>query len=298
MSVLKRGFGALMTARPYVQRLVDVDQEAKQRASIAVFPGDEVGTRFLRGVLGTGPDSGETDLVLWAPGADVEREAEALARRKRQGAAVRALLVGSPARRRELERAIGIGDALEVSDTIQIASLSPAGAQRAGVGIAHALGDQALAAGRQRPALRASIARWLVGRSARRAAAVGAVGIAGSGYAVISAIQMRMVASLAAMCEQELDAQTAADTLAIFSAGYGLRTIARFGARGVPFAGPVVYGGVAYVGTRAVGELAFRRFSAGEPLVADIPAPAQSAVQQVIERLPGTDSGQSERSEG
>lgn len=300
MSVLSRGLGAVSTVRPWIQRFMDVDRESKQTSAIAFFPGDEAGTRFLRDLLGRGEDIGETDLVLWAPDLerDVAARAEALVARKHQGTKVRALLVGSPTERRAAERAIGVGSGLEVSDTIQVGSLSGIGARRAGLEIASTLSDQALAAGRQRPAFRSSVGEWLIARAARRAAAVGAADIASSGLPVISAIQMRMVASLAAMFGRELGAQSAADAAVILGAGFGLRSVARFGARGVPFAGPVVRGGVAYASTRALGELAYLRFSGGQPLIAGIPAPAQSAVEKIIERVPGVDPGQSEGSEG
>ncbi len=288
----------MMTVRPYVQRFIDVDHESKQTSAISLFPGDDAGTRFLRDLLGHGPDIGETDLVLWVPTDDIEAGAEALAARKHQGTRVRALLIGSPPERRELERAIGVGSRFELSDTIQVSSLSGIGARRAGLEIARALGDQALAAGRQRPTFRPSVGEWMVARAARRAAAVGAASLAVSGLAVISSIQMRMVASIAAMFDRELGAQSAADAAVILGAGFGLRGVARFGARGVPMAGPLIRGGIAYTSTRALGELAYLRFSGGQPLIAGIPAPAQSAIDKIIERLPGADVDQSEGSEG
>jgi uncharacterized protein (DUF697 family) len=296
VSILSRGLGAAMAVRPWVQRFIDIDHESKQTSAIEFFPGEETGTAFLRDLLGGSANIGDSDLVVWAPTGEIAGRSDALVARKHQGTRVRALLVGTPAERRRLERAIGVGRGLEVSDTIQVSSLTGMGARRVGLEIARALEDQALAAGRQRPAFRAAVGEWLIIRASRRAAAVGTVDVAG--LALISAIQMRMVASIAAMFGRELGAQSAADAAVILGAGFGLRTVARFGVRGIPMAAPLVRGGVAYASTRALGELAYLRFSGGQPLVAGMPEQAQSAVEKILERFPGADPGQIEGSEG
>ena len=57
-----------------------------------------------------------------------------------------------------------------------------------------------------------------------------------------------------------IDQQRAVELLGVVGAGFGLRTVARELLDLVPFAGWAVKGGVAYAGTKAIGEAAVRYF--------------------------------------
>jgi uncharacterized protein (DUF697 family) len=70
------------------------------------------------------------------------------------------------------------------------------------------------------------------------------------------------VLRLAAAYGQELDAQRLPEILGVVGTGLGLRAAARQALGVVPIAGWAVKGGVAYTGTRALGEAAIRYFEA------------------------------------
>jgi uncharacterized protein (DUF697 family) len=122
-------------------------------------------------------------------------------------------------------------------------------------------GATALAA--RLPALRRGVAEALVAKVARQNALIGAaVFIPGVDFPVLTLNQLRLVLRLAAAHGQELDAQRVPEILGVVGAGLGLRTIARQALGVVPVGGWAVKGGVAYTGTRALGEAAIRYFEA------------------------------------
>jgi uncharacterized protein (DUF697 family) len=122
-------------------------------------------------------------------------------------------------------------------------------------------GASALAA--RLPALRRGIAAALVAKVARQNAIIGAaVFIPGVDFPVLTLNQLRLVLRLAAAYGQELDAQRLPEILGVVGTGLGLRAAARQALGVVPLAGWAVKAGVAYTGTRAVGEAAIRYFEA------------------------------------
>ncbi len=78
--------------------------------------------------------------------------------------------------------------------------------------------------------------------------------------------QLRLVFRLAAAHGVELDQSRLPEVLTTIGAGLGFRAVARQLLGVVPVAGWAVKGGIAYAGTRAVGEAARRYFATIAPL--------------------------------
>jgi uncharacterized protein (DUF697 family) len=113
------------------------------------------------------------------------------------------------------------------------------------------------------PSLRRGIADALIARVARQNGIVGAaVFVPGVDFPVLTINQLRLVLRLAAAYGQELDAQRLPEILGVVGTALGFRAVARQALGVVPVAGWAVKGGVAYTGTRAVGEAAIRYFEA------------------------------------
>jgi len=74
--------------------------------------------------------------------------------------------------------------------------------------------------------------------------------------------QARLVLRIALAYGQEIDKERAVELLGVVGAGFGMRAVARELLDLVPVAGWAVKGGVAYTGTRAIGEAAVRYFEA------------------------------------
>ena len=79
---------------------------------------------------------------------------------------------------------------------------------------------------------------------------------------VLTLNQVRLVLRIALAYGEEVDKARAAELLGVVGAGFGFRAVARELLDLIPVAGWVVKGGVAYAGTKAVGEAAVRYFEA------------------------------------
>ena len=123
--------------------------------------------------------------------------------------------------------------------------------------------EEATALAARLPVLRRGVAEALVGRVARQNAIVGAaVFIPGMDFPVLTLNQLRLVLRIAVAYDQEIDQERLPEILGVVASGMGFRAIARSALGAVPVAGWAVKGGVAYGGTRAVGEAAIRYFEA------------------------------------
>lgn len=114
------------------------------------------------------------------------------------------------------------------------------------------------------PALRGPVCDRIVASFARKNGAVGAaIFVPGADLPVLALNQVRMLLLLDQAYGLELDHVTqkrvAQEVLATVGAGFGFRTVARELLDLVPVAGWAVKGGVAYAGTRALGEAAVKR---------------------------------------
>lgn len=113
------------------------------------------------------------------------------------------------------------------------------------------------------PALREAVCDQLIDSFSRRAALVGAaVFVPGADFPVITLAQLRMVLRLAEAHGVEVGRERLPEILGVIGSGYALRGFARNALRYVPVAGFAVRAGVAYTGTRAIGEAAVRYFAA------------------------------------
>lgn len=129
--------------------------------------------------------------------------------------------------------------------------------------VAHRLDDAGPALAARIPVLRPAVARDLIERFSRRNAIIGAaVFVPGADLPVLTLNQLRLVLRLAAAYGLEIDNQRLPEIVGTIVGGLGLRALARQLLAAVPIAGWAVKGGVAYVGTRAIGEAALRYFEA------------------------------------
>jgi uncharacterized protein (DUF697 family) len=129
--------------------------------------------------------------------------------------------------------------------------------------IAARLGEAATGLAARLPVVRAHVTEALIRRFSQQNAFIGAaVFVPGADFAVLTLNQLRLVLRLAAAHGVEIDQQRLPEVLATIGAGLGFRVAARRLLRAIPLPGWAVKGGVAYVGTRALGEAAQRYFQA------------------------------------
>jgi uncharacterized protein (DUF697 family) len=134
--------------------------------------------------------------------------------------------------------------------------------------LARKLGEEAASVARRLPALRPAASAELIERFSRRNGIIGAaVFIPGVDMPVLTLNQVRLVLRLSAMHGLEIDNRRAPELLATVGAGFGFRAVARELLNLIPFLGWAVKGGVAYGGTRAIGEatLRYSRAQATQP---------------------------------
>jgi uncharacterized protein (DUF697 family) len=113
------------------------------------------------------------------------------------------------------------------------------------------------------PILRRPMAEALTQRFSRRAGVVGAaVFVPGADLPVLTLLQLRLVLRIGAVHGEELEAGRLPEAFAVVGSGLAFRAVARQALGVVPLAGWLVKGGVAYGGTRALGEAAIRYYEA------------------------------------
>jgi uncharacterized protein (DUF697 family) len=283
VGLLARG---VKVVRPVASTVRNAEAESGTGGEIAIIPGHPEATRRLSELLGvptfSSPDEDALAVMAIAPGTDPATGLAALARRRRSGAGALAILVGTPAECAELERQVLEGHHLEPSNIAHVASLEGKGGQRAVEAVVRVLGDEAVAAARRNPALRPVVGRILIRRAARQAGAMGAVPLKGADMPALSLLQVRLVTRLAALHDLPMNAERAASAAAVMGAGFGWRGVARAARRTLPVPRWATGGGVAYASTRAVGEAALARLSAGHDLIEGGPI---DAAKPHVERL-------------
>jgi uncharacterized protein (DUF697 family) len=129
------------------------------------------------------------------------------------------------------------------------------------VAIAARLGEEGAPLAAKLPALRGAVCDRIVASFARKNGILGAaVFVPGADLPVLALNQVRMLLRLEQAHGLEVDLrERLPEILATVGAGLGLRTVARELLDFVPVAGWAVKGGIAYAGTRALGEAAVRR---------------------------------------
>ena len=142
-----------------------------------------------------------------------------------------------------------------------------------GDAIARRLGEGATSLAARLPALRRPVSNHLIRHFSRvNGVIAAAVFVPGVDMPVLTLNQMRLVLRLALAHGEEVDANRALELATVVGGAFGLRALARELLHVVPFGGWALKGGVAYGGTRAVGEAALRYFEAGAPLADLVPS--------------------------
>lgn len=129
--------------------------------------------------------------------------------------------------------------------------------------IAARLGESATSLAARLPVLRDPVCDALIDSFSRKNGFLGAaVFVPGADLPVLTMNQIRLVLRLAAAHGVEVDQQRVPEILGTVAAGFGLRAVARQVLGAVPVAGWALKGGIAYAGTRTLGEAARRYFAA------------------------------------
>ena len=133
--------------------------------------------------------------------------------------------------------------------------------------IAARLGEDGAPLAGRVPLLRRAVCERLVAAFARKNGIIGAASfIPGVDLPVLALNEIRMVLRLEQAYGLEIDVrERLPEIAATLGAGFGMRAIARELLDLVPVAGWAVKGGIAYAGTRALGEATVRRLAAGVP---------------------------------
>ena len=127
--------------------------------------------------------------------------------------------------------------------------------------VAARLGEAGTGLAARVPVLREPLSRELIESFSRKNGILAvAIFVPGADFPVLTLNQIRLVLRLAAAHGVDVDQQRVPEVLATVAAGFGFRAVARQLLGAVPFAGWAVKGGVAYGGTRALGEAAMRYF--------------------------------------
>jgi uncharacterized protein (DUF697 family) len=114
------------------------------------------------------------------------------------------------------------------------------------------------------PVLRSAVVEHIIEKFSRQNGILGvAIFIPGADMPVLTLNQIRMVFRIAAAYGEEIDRDRALEILAVIGAGFGFRALAREAMGFVPGVGWAIKGGIAYVGTKALGRAAATYFEAG-----------------------------------
>jgi uncharacterized protein (DUF697 family) len=133
--------------------------------------------------------------------------------------------------------------------------------------LARALGEAGTPLAARLPVLRRPVCEELIRKFSRQNAFIGlAFFVPGTDLPVLTLNQIRLVLRIADAYGFEIDRERVPEVLAVIASGLGLRTVARRAVGFVPVVGWALKGGVAYVGTRALGEAAVRYFERRAPV--------------------------------
>jgi len=161
--------------------------------------------------------------------------------------------------------AVSSGDAtpryVYATDVVRLGPGESLPVERIAEAIAARLGEDGAPLAARLPVLRGPVCDRIVASFARKNGLVGAaVFVPGADLPVLALNQVRMLLRLEQAHGLEPDVRARLpEILATVGAGLGLRQVARELLDLVPVAGWVIKGGVAYAGTRALGEAALRR---------------------------------------
>jgi uncharacterized protein (DUF697 family) len=256
-------------------------QDAGDPRPLAVAGANELAS-VLRRELGPGAEPGSirgpealegaAALVYVLTGDPAEEDTRTLSEAERLRVPVVAVLAGPTERRVPYVLATAVvrvppGSGFPVGEIARV--------------LADRLGDRGVSLAARIPVLRRAVCEWLIKRVARVNGIVGAaVFVPGVDMPVLTLNQLRLVLGIAAAHGQEIDRERVPEILGVVLSGLGFRALAHRLVALVPVAGWAVKGGVAYGGTRTIGEAAMRYFEArtapGEPETATRPQASAS----------------------
>jgi uncharacterized protein (DUF697 family) len=114
------------------------------------------------------------------------------------------------------------------------------------------------------PALRKHVVEHTIRRFSRQNGILGvAIFIPGADMPALTLNQIRMLFHIAAAYGEQIDRERALEILAVVGAGFGLRAVAREALGFIPGIGWAIKGGIAYIGTQALGRAVAAYFDAG-----------------------------------
>lgn len=129
--------------------------------------------------------------------------------------------------------------------------------------LADKLDERGMALAARLPTLRRAVCADLIESFARKNGIVAAaVFIPGVDMPILTLNQLRLVLRIATAYGEEIDVQRLPEVAGVIGAAFGFRAIAHQLLGFIPVAGWIVQGGIAYTGTKAVGEAAVRYFDA------------------------------------
>ena len=129
--------------------------------------------------------------------------------------------------------------------------------------LARRLGENGTALAARLPVIRPAVCDQLIESFARKNALIGAaVFVPGVDMPILTLNQIRLVLRIAVAYGEDVDNRRGPEVLGVVGAGFGFRAAARQLLDLIPVAGWAVKGGVAYTGTKAIGEAAVRYFEA------------------------------------
>ena len=133
--------------------------------------------------------------------------------------------------------------------------------------LARSLGEAGTPLAARLPVLRRPVCEELIRKLSRQNAFIGlAFFVPGADLPVLTANQIRLVLRIADAYGFEIDANRLPEVLSVIGSAVGFRSLTRRTVGHIPVVGWVVRGGVAYVGTRALGEAAMRYFERRAPV--------------------------------
>lgn len=133
--------------------------------------------------------------------------------------------------------------------------------------LARSLGESATPLAARLPVLREAVCEELIRKFSRQNGILGvAVFVPGADLPILTANQIRLILRIADAHGFEIDRERIPEVAAVIGSAFGFRALARKAIGYVPVVGWVVKGGIAYAGTRALGEAAVRYFEKRAPV--------------------------------
>lgn len=263
MRTLRAVKGGVRALSPFVNILRSVERSAQQIVTLEVIPADSPAAGRLREIVGLPerpPSSAGPLLAVCGVGDDVDAIAVHLVAAKRAGRRALLIMVGTDEERRTMQQQALTHRPLELSNMVHLSGLVdvPAIQRR----LTEVLGSQIVEVAGAHPQLRDAVADTLIAQASRQASTIGAaVLVPGADTPVLTMLQVRLVAQLAAVYGRPLDARRGFEIAGVLISALGWKRLARRALAIVPIARFAVRAGVAYSGTRAVGEACKAYFS-------------------------------------